>query len=105
MGGRRYGCGRIATPLGRRRALNLAVYDEDENSHSVTFNLPNEVNFGRRLRSSRREHRAGGSGLSLSVGSLAIVATIRIWGDVGSRGVATADSGGGVLAAVCQQLR
>jgi hypothetical protein len=25
--------------------VNLAVYDEDENAHSVTFNLPNEVNF------------------------------------------------------------
>lgn len=26
-------------------ALNVAVYDEDENVHSVQFNLPNEVNF------------------------------------------------------------
>jgi len=26
-------------------ALNVAVYDEDENVHSVQFSLPNEVNF------------------------------------------------------------
>jgi hypothetical protein len=26
-------------------ALNVAVYDEAENVHSMTFNLPNEVNF------------------------------------------------------------
>ena len=46
MGGRKYGCGRIATPLGTAAEVNLAVYDEDENAHSVTLNLPNEVNFG-----------------------------------------------------------
>jgi len=27
------------------RALNVAVYDEEENVHSVQFSLPNEVNF------------------------------------------------------------
>jgi len=32
---------------GAGTAVNLAVYDEDENAHSVTFNLPDEVNFAR----------------------------------------------------------
>lgn len=27
--------------------VNLAVYDEDENAHSVTFSLPDEVNFAK----------------------------------------------------------
>ena len=27
------------------KSVNLAVYDEDENAHSVTFPLPDEVNF------------------------------------------------------------
>ena len=31
---------------GQGADVNLAVYDEEENSHSVTLNLPNEVNFG-----------------------------------------------------------
>jgi hypothetical protein len=31
---------------GAAAEVNLAVYDEDENAHSVTLNLPNEVNFG-----------------------------------------------------------
>ena len=30
---------------GAAAAVNLAVYDEDENVHSITFNLPDEVNF------------------------------------------------------------
>jgi len=30
---------------GAASSVSLAVYDEDENSHSVTFNLPGEVNF------------------------------------------------------------
>lgn len=30
---------------GSAAGVNLAVYDEDENVHSITFNLPDEVNF------------------------------------------------------------
>jgi hypothetical protein len=30
---------------GSAAAVNLAVYDEEENAHSVTFSLPDEVNF------------------------------------------------------------
>ena len=30
---------------GSAAGVNIAVYDEDENAHSVTFSLPNEVNF------------------------------------------------------------
>jgi hypothetical protein len=30
---------------GTAAAMNLAVYDEEENAHSITFNLPDEVNF------------------------------------------------------------
>lgn len=30
---------------GTASGVNLAVYDEDENAHSITFSLPDEVNF------------------------------------------------------------
>ncbi|MGE0823596.1 MAG: hypothetical protein AB7G75_13460 [Candidatus Binatia bacterium] len=30
---------------GAASGVNLAVYDEDENAHSITFSLPDEVNF------------------------------------------------------------
>ena len=30
---------------GAAAGVNLAVYDEDENAHSITFSLPDEVNF------------------------------------------------------------
>ena len=30
---------------GAQAALTVAVYDEDENAHSITFSLPDEVNF------------------------------------------------------------
>jgi len=33
------------TSSGSGSSLNVGVYDEDENTHSITFNLPDEVNF------------------------------------------------------------
>jgi hypothetical protein len=33
------------TTSGVGASLSVAVYDEDENAHSISFNLPDEVNF------------------------------------------------------------